>query len=47
MKMLKKQKKNKKIICKTNKRYIRPNEVPYLRGDASNAKKVLNCKFRF
>ncbi len=41
------EKKTKKIICKTNKRYIRPNEVPYLRGNSSYAKKVLNWKPKY
>jgi GDPmannose 4,6-dehydratase len=41
------EKKTKQIICKTNKRYIRPNEVPYLRGNSSYAKKVLNWKPKY
>ncbi len=32
---------NKKIIVKINDKYLRPNEVPYLRGDYSKAKKLL------
>ncbi len=37
-------KKNNKLICKTNKRYYRPNEVHYLRGNAKLARKTLNWK---
>jgi GDPmannose 4,6-dehydratase len=36
--------KNNKIICKTNNKYFRPNEVPYLRGSALLAKKTINWK---
>ena len=32
---------NQKIIVKINDKYLRPNEVPYLRGDYSKAKKLL------
>lgn len=38
------EKKTKKIICSTDKKYLRPNEVSYLKGDASKAKKVLKWK---
>lgn len=34
----------KKIICETNKRLLRPNEVPYLKGDSSKARKILGWK---
>ena len=33
-----------RVICKTNKRLLRPNEVPFLKGDASKAKKILKWK---
>ena len=36
--------KNNKIICNTNDKYLRPNEVPYLRGNANLAKKIINWK---
>ena len=32
---------NSKTIVKINKKYLRPNEVPYLKGDFSKAKKLL------
>jgi GDPmannose 4,6-dehydratase len=35
---------SKKIICETNKRLLRPNEVPYLKGDSSKARKILGWK---
>ena len=31
-----------KIILKINKKYLRPNEVPFLKGDYNKAKKLLN-----
>ena len=34
-------KKNGKTIVRINKKYFRPNEVPYLKGDFSKAKKLL------
>jgi GDPmannose 4,6-dehydratase len=34
--------KNNKTICKTNNKYLRPNEVPYLRGSSLLAKKTIN-----
>ncbi len=34
--------KNKTVIIKINKKYFRPLEVNYLRGDAKKAKKILN-----
>ena len=34
--------KNKSVIIKINKKYFRPLEVNYLRGDAKKAKKILN-----
>ena len=34
--------KNKNVIIKINKKYFRPLEVNYLRGDAKKAKKILN-----
>jgi GDPmannose 4,6-dehydratase len=40
-------KSNNKLICKTNKRYYRPNEVHYLKGNAKLAKKVLKWKPKF
>ena len=36
--------KTKNVICATDKKYLRPNEVNYLKGDASKAKKVLKWK---
>ena len=40
--------KNKKIIIvKIDKKYFRPNEINYLRGDASKALKALNFKPKF
>ena len=36
--------KNKRILVKVDKKYYRPNEVDYLRGDSSKAKKLLNWK---
>ena len=36
--------KNKKIICRTNDKYLRPNEVPYLRGSSLLAKKIIKWK---
>jgi GDPmannose 4,6-dehydratase len=33
--------KTNKQICSTDKKYLRPNEVSYLKGDASKAKKIL------
>ena len=33
---------NSKTIVKINEKYFRPNEVPYLKGDFSKAKKLLN-----
>ena len=33
---------NKTVIIKINKKYFRPLEVNYLRGDAKKAKKILN-----
>ena len=35
-------KSNSKIILKINKKYLRPNEVPFLKGDYNKAKKLLN-----
>ena len=35
---------NNKIIIECNKKYFRPSEVPFLRGDFSKAKKVLKWK---
>lgn len=35
---------SKKVICETNKRLLRPNEVPYLKGDSSKARKILGWK---
>ena len=37
-------KNNNKIIIECNKKYFRPAEVPYLRGNFSKAKKVLKWK---
>ena len=37
-------KNNNKIIIECNKKYFRPSEVPYLRGNFSKAKKVLKWK---
>ena len=34
-------KRNSKTIVKINKKYFRPNEVPFLKGDYSKAKKLL------
>ena len=34
-------KSNLKTIVKINKKYLRPNEVPFLKGDYSKAKKLL------
>ena len=34
-------KKNGKTIVRINKKYFRPNEVPYLKGDFSKAKRLL------
>ena len=39
--------KKKKIIIKIDKKYFRPNEVDYLKGDATKALKKLNFKPRF
>ena len=36
--------KNNKTICKTNNKYLRPNEVPYLRGSSLLAKKTIKWK---
>ena len=36
--------KNNKTICKTNNKYLRPNEVAYLRGSSLLAKKTINWK---
>jgi GDPmannose 4,6-dehydratase len=33
-----------KIICKTNSKYFRPNEVPYLKGSSLLAKKIIKWK---
>ena len=38
---------NGKIICKTDKKYHRPLEVPYLKGDARKARKTLNWKPKY
>ena len=35
-------KKNKKLLVKINKKYFRPAEVEYLRGDYNKAKRILN-----
>ena len=37
-------KKSNKIIVKINNKYFRPNEVPYLKGDFSKARKLLGWK---
>tara|TARA_B100000886_G_scaffold327875_1_gene275756 strand:- start:1664 stop:2680 length:1017 start_codon:yes stop_codon:yes gene_type:complete len=37
-------KRNMKTIVRINEKYLRPNEVPYLKGDYSKAKKLLNWK---
>jgi GDPmannose 4,6-dehydratase len=37
-------KKNNKVICNTNDKYLRPNEVPYLRGNSNLAKKIIKWK---
>ena len=39
--------KRKKIIVRVDKKYFRPNEVDYLKGDATKALKKLNFKPRF
>ncbi len=39
-------KKNNKILIEVDKRYFRPTEVDYLKGDASKAKKLLKWKPR-
>jgi len=36
--------KNNKAIIKIDKKYFRPSEVNYLRGDSSKAKKILKWK---
>ncbi len=36
--------KNNRILVKVDKKYYRPNEVEYLRGDSSKANKLLNWK---
>jgi GDPmannose 4,6-dehydratase len=36
--------KNKRVIIKINKKFFRPTEVNYLRGDSSKAKKLLKWK---
>ena len=36
--------KNNKILVEVDKRYFRPTEVDFLKGDASKAKKLLNWK---
>tara|TARA_B100001123_G_C15142633_1_gene960180 strand:- start:20 stop:1045 length:1026 start_codon:yes stop_codon:yes gene_type:complete len=38
---------NNKIICKTNSKYLRPNEVKYLRGNAKLARKKLKWKPKY
>ena len=38
---------NGQTICKTDKRYHRPLEVPYLKGDARQARKILNWKPKY
>ena len=40
-------KKNKKNIIQIDKRYFRPSEVNYLRGDSSKAKKILKWKPKY
>ena len=36
--------KNNKILVEVDKRYFRPTEVDYLKGDASKARKLLRCR---
>ncbi len=38
--------KNKKAIIKINKKFFRPTEVNYLRGDPNKARKILKWKHK-
>ena len=39
--------KKKKLLIKVDKRYFRPLDINYLKGDSSKAKKILNFKPRY